>query len=599
MLCCTLLANATVKFAGVAINEGNVNEQVSEVSALTIESGTITAGTEGEQLLLTFEGVTLSYNENISPLIDLDDKENGFVIRVKGENNIKTGVFLTDKNASISYIIGDKENYSSLNITLTSSMNAGMKLNDGLNIASVDMKIIGGSNNASATVALIKFMSENIAHNYLSVKNNANLRIMDHKRRATNTNGSLIQGLKKIMTGESYLAMLNATLKADGSIVTKDGKLARNIVFGNANEDAIGTLGGQTNATYIFGEMITKRNADDIIGDGLFSYDVENDVLIMNGKGLSLDVADYWWGNAPGSLNDANERAVIYSLDREKLDLEVNGYVFVKGTNDNVAIYINNKNEKVTISGKEGSVLAITGDANFASAGYANSLDIRGDLYVNGGVTLDVESMSATADVCAVNLTGNLNVNASTVSFKSKEAGRVFVSWTEGKNNINLTNAEIEEQTATLLSIIPAIPNDTVYFINTENWAEVNAYAWVGDGEVKNAEWPGEAAEKVADTKVLDYDVYMYVAKAGEYENVIFNNGKGAQTDNLTWTSLEYYAQSTKKWYSSLSEAEKDLAPQGIRNANVNANVNKRIVNGQLYIVRDGKCFNAIGAEVK
>lgn len=37
----------------------------------------------------------------------------------------------------------------------------------------------------------------------------------------------------------------------------------------------------------------------------------------------------------------------------------------------------------------------------------------------------------------------------------------------------------------------------------------------------------------------------------------------------------------------------------GIDNVNVNANVNKRIVNGQLLIVRDGKSYNMVGAELK
>ena len=44
-----------------------------------------------------------------------------------------------------------------------------------------------------------------------------------------------------------------------------------------------------------------------------------------------------------------------------------------------------------------------------------------------------------------------------------------------------------------------------------------------------------------------------------------------------------------------------DIHGQGIENTNANANANaaKIIRDGQLYIIRDGKTFNAQGAEMK
>ena len=38
---------------------------------------------------------------------------------------------------------------------------------------------------------------------------------------------------------------------------------------------------------------------------------------------------------------------------------------------------------------------------------------------------------------------------------------------------------------------------------------------------------------------------------------------------------------------------------QGVENVNINAKTTKFIKDGQLFIIRDGKTFNALGTEVK
>ena len=79
--------------------------------------------------------------------------------------------------------------------------------------------------------------------------------------------------------------------------------------------------------------------------------------------------------------------------------------------------------------------------------------------------------------------------------------------------------------------------NDTVFFLNTNSWGDVYAYAW--NSSESNEEWPGVPAQKLQYT-YLGYDVYYFVADKGKFDNCIFNNtgyGAGNQTDDLVWTS--------------------------------------------------------------
>lgn len=75
-----------------------------------------------------------------------------------------------------------------------------------------------------------------------------------------------------------------------------------------------------------------------------------------------------------------------------------------------------------------------------------------------------------------------------------------------------------------------------VYFVNTANWQEVNAYAWNSDND-KNGAWPGVKLTDVVET-IGVYDVYKYETTT-TYANVIFNGG--GQTPDLEWQDGKYY----------------------------------------------------------
>lgn len=73
----------------------------------------------------------------------------------------------------------------------------------------------------------------------------------------------------------------------------------------------------------------------------------------------------------------------------------------------------------------------------------------------------------------------------------------------------------------------PSLEYMTVYYTNPNNWSTVYAYAWVGAGDAYMGQWPGKA---------MSYDSatgYYYMENVVVGENIIFNNGSGAQTDDL------------------------------------------------------------------
>ena len=112
-----------------------------------------------------------------------------------------------------------------------------------------------------------------------------------------------------------------------------------------------------------------------------------------------------------------------------------------------------------------------------------------------------------------------------------------FSSWNNQKFNVTWShydgggdNPPTQPQTQATQST-QSSGSSTVYYKNTSNWSSVFCYMWSGDGNPKNAEWPGEAMTSIGN------NVYQY-SFSGSYEKVIFNNGSGGagnQTDDLSF----------------------------------------------------------------
>ena len=125
--------------------------------------------------------------------------------------------------------------------------------------------------------------------------------------------------------------------------------------------------------------------------------------------------------------------------------------------------------------------------------------------------------------------------------------GYAFASWTLG------SGVQSANTTANPISITTKASGDytltanytkmvTVYLINNSNWAKVYAYGWKNGEAQGTPAWPGAeiTANKLAE-KYEGYDVYSYKVKEGFYDNVIFNNNSGKQTETFAWTDGKYY----------------------------------------------------------
>ena len=125
-----------------------------------------------------------------------------------------------------------------------------------------------------------------------------------------------------------------------------------------------------------------------------------------------------------------------------------------------------------------------------------------------------------------------------------------------------------------------------IYINNQTGWTGFFVYAW-GSSEAFGA-WPG------SDQLSLDFQ-----AADGEVTlHLIFHNnvGEGVEGDQrLTFDITE------ARDYTLVVTAEgvTEGGLSAVENIPAEGKTVKRLVNGQLVIIRDGKTFNALGAEVK
>ena len=144
------------------------------------------------------------------------------------------------------------------------------------------------------------------------------------------------------------------------------------------------------------------------------------------------------------------------------------------------------------------------------------------------------------------------------------DAGYQFKNWTVAGAEVSTANPYTftANTDITVTANFEELPKETVYFVNADDWTgTIYAYAYANGGSTKNAEWPGEVAQKEANP-IGGHDVYSYTAEKDKYENVIFNNKKNGgeeQTADLTWAdgAGKYYVRDN--WYTK-EEAEAKLA---------------------------------------
>ncbi|MBR2935684.1 MAG: InlB B-repeat-containing protein [Paludibacteraceae bacterium] len=206
-----------------------------------------------------------------------------------------------------------------------------------------------------------------------------------------------------------------------------------------------------------------------------------------------------------------------------------------------------------------------------ANATFENASSTNTNVTVkNGAVTVTATATENTHDVTIRYLSGTTSIKEQTIESGVGEAnatditapditGYVFTSWTLGdgitNKSANTATSPISITTkaeGTYMLTANYQKAECVYFINTGRWTKVQIYAWLNSNNLdKNAEWPGEAMEKLNE-KINGYEVYRYIRPADKnYDKLVFNNktgNDGEQTSDLDWEDGKYYVYSAGQW---------------------------------------------------
>lgn len=91
-------------------------------------------------------------------------------------------------------------------------------------------------------------------------------------------------------------------------------------------------------------------------------------------------------------------------------------------------------------------------------------------------------------------------------------------NWSEYAEEPTTDEKESEEETTSAYV--------KVYLKNSANWSTVNCYMWNENGDVQS--WPGVKMTYEGN------NIWSYIVPDG-YDNIIFNNGAGSQTGDMTF----------------------------------------------------------------
>lgn len=95
------------------------------------------------------------------------------------------------------------------------------------------------------------------------------------------------------------------------------------------------------------------------------------------------------------------------------------------------------------------------------------------------------------------------------------------------------------------VSKVSAAESKTLYYMNTGGWGNVYAYTWTSSTNTKySGEWPGTPMNKLSNVK---HNVYKITVDANA-ENIIFNNGNGAQTGDIPIPSSSNMIYNNGTW---------------------------------------------------
>ena len=262
------------------------------------------------------------------------------------------------------------------------------------------------------------------------------------------------------------------------------------------------------------------KTGDQVNGFDVYSYTLETEyVNVIFNDGGANKTADLAW----------NAATPYYYGDKWYADLKD-----IPASATTVTLYYVNTNKWETVNAY---AWYTEGETNHEKAAWAGEAMTKTGDQVNGfdvySYTLGTEYVNIIFNDGGANKTADLTWNAATPYYYGDK-------W----------YADLKDIPAPATTV-------TLYYVNTNKWETVNAYAWYTEGETNHekAAWAGEAMTKTGD-QVNGFDVYSYTF-AVEYVNIIFNNGvvgEGEQkTADLTWNATAPYFYEGK-WYAQLSD---------------------------------------------
>ncbi len=281
------------------------------------------------------------------------------------------------------------------------------------------------------------------------------------------------------------------------------------------------------------GEAMTKTE-DQVNGFDVYSFTFAQEyVNIIFNDGGANKTADLTW----------NAATPYYYGDKWYADLKD-----IPAPATTVTLYYVNTNKWENVNAY---AWYTEGETNHEKAAWAGEAMTKTGDQVNGfdvySYTLETEYVNVIFNDGGTNKTADLTWNAATPYYYGDK-------W----------YADLKDIPAPATTV-------TLYYVNTNKWENVNAYAWYTEGETNHekAAWSGEAMTKTGE-QVNGFDVYSYTLET-EYVNVIFNDGGTNKTADLTWnTATPYYYGD--KWYAALEDIPAASDPTTVTLYYVNTN---------------------------